>query len=185
MRGVGAGLAALAPLGLTACGSSAGAPVTGRTGVATTAARVLRRAYDGAPPVIPHDGFSRECRTCHTAEGLAVGRLGYAPPSPHGKTPGLAGGRCAQCHVSQVRAAVWRTNGFVGVRHVLRRGRRLDAGTPPTIPHHVFMREACAACHTGPAARESVRMRHPDRGWCRQCHVPVATRQPFRRTSGL
>jgi cytochrome c-type protein NapB len=41
------------------------------------------------------------------------------------------------------------------------------------------MRENCAACHTGPAAREEIRTSHPERTRCRQCHVPVTTREIF------
>lgn len=182
MRQVAAWLTAVA-LGLAACGPSTAVPVADRAGAVKTTAseRALRRAYDGAPPVMPHEGFSRACLGCHNAVGVGVDGVGYAPPSPHGETPGLQGGRCGQCHVPQVRVAVWRANGFAGVRQDLRRGDRLYAGAPPTIPHRVFMREDCAACHTGPAAREEVRMRHEIRGRCRQCHVPVMTRDSFGR----
>jgi predicted CXXCH cytochrome family protein len=38
------------------------------------------------------------------------------------------------------------------------------------------MRENCAACHVGPGAREEIITTHPERTRCRQCHVPVTTR---------
>ena len=41
----------------------------------------------------------------------------------------------------------------------------------------------CVACHDGPGAREEVRTTHPERWRCRQCHVPVGTRDEFE--SGL
>jgi predicted CXXCH cytochrome family protein len=50
-------------------------------------------------------------------------------------------------------------------------------GAPPTIPHKVFMRENCGACHVGPGAREEILTTHPERTRCRQCHVPVTTRE--------
>jgi cytochrome c-type protein NapB len=41
------------------------------------------------------------------------------------------------------------------------------------------MRENCAACHAGPAAREEIRTSHPERTRCRQCHVEVTARSEF------
>jgi hypothetical protein len=46
------------------------------------------------------------------------------------------------------------------------------------------MRENCAACHTGPAAREEIRTTHPERIRCRQCHVPVGSRTEFETLLG-
>jgi cytochrome c-type protein NapB len=39
------------------------------------------------------------------------------------------------------------------------------------------MRENCAACHSGPGARAEIITTHPERVRCRQCHVPVTTRE--------
>ena len=33
------------------------------------------------------------------------------------------------------------------------------------------------ACHGGPAAVEEIRTTHPERGNCRQCHVPAVTEE--------
>ncbi len=52
---------------------------------------------------------------------------------------------------------------------------------PPVIPHQLLMRENCAACHTGPAAREEIRCTHPERVRCAQCHVEATTTVEFVR----
>ncbi len=150
-------------------------PVPGREGAAKTAAaaRAQRRAYDGAPPVIPHSNFGMECTACHSERGMAVPQVGFAPPMPHAKTAGLSGvSRCTQCHVFRTTEAEFRPNGFAGLRQDLRRGARLHPFAPPVLPHPVFLRENCAACHEGPAAREEIRTPHPERLRCTQCHVP-------------
>ena len=36
-----------------------------------------RRAYEGAPPVIPHEAFGASCVECHRADGPRVAELGY------------------------------------------------------------------------------------------------------------
>ena len=174
------GLAALA------VGCSASEPemvqVPGKEGRLKSAAtvRAARRAYDGAPPVIPHEAFGSDCTNCHGRDGIEVPGVGYAPPSPHETTPGLSAvSRCRQCHVFAVTEEQFARNDFSGLRQDLRRGRRLHDNAPPTIPHKTFMRENCAACHTGPAAREEIRTSHPERVRCLQCHVPVTTRQTF------
>lgn len=159
-------------------------PVPGREGRWKTAARerAERRAYDGAPPVIPHPSFGAACTSCHTSQGIEVKGVGFAPPSPHEKTPGMGGSpRCQQCHVFQAGESLFAENTFEGLPQDLRSGERLYAGAPPIIPHALFMREHCLACHTGPAAREEVRCSHPDRLRCQQCHVPAVVSGEFAR----
>jgi hypothetical protein len=142
--------------------------------------RAGRRLYDGAPPVIPHDDFGMTCTECHNMTGMEVEGVGYAPPQPHADTPGMRSQtRCTQCHVFQQADTLFAASEFVGLRQDLRRGARLNPIAPPTIPHKVFMRENCAACHTGAAAREEIRTTHPERIRCRQCHVPAGTRAEF------
>lgn len=142
--------------------------------------RAARRAYDGAPPLIPHENFGMTCTQCHNLEGMEVPGTGYAPPSPHAKTMGMSDiSRCRQCHVFSRTDGVFVTTDFVPLRQDLRRGDRLTPISPPRIPHRVFMRENCAACHSGPAAREPIRTSHPERARCRQCHVPIDTREEF------
>ncbi len=156
--------------------------VPGSDGALKTAAtaRAERRLYDGAPPVVPHEEFGIECTSCHATGGVEVDGVGFSPPLPHGNTVGLSeDSRCRQCHVFAVTDELFVENDFVGLRQDLRVGRRLHVHAPPTIPHKVFMRENCVACHSGPAAREEIRTSHPDRIRCRQCHVAVTTLETF------
>ncbi len=176
------GLSASVALALCwACGGGA-VEVPGRPGATKTAAveRAERRLFDGAPPVIPHGEMGAACVECHNAQGVAVAGLGFAPPSPHEQTRGLsAASRCQQCHVYRLDDAPFRANSFVGLAQDLRAGRTLYTGAPPVMPHPVFMRENCLACHSGPAAREEIRTPHPDRPRCRQCHVEQTTTATF------
>lgn len=172
---------------LTACsGGDSTVDVPDRPGAVKTAAavRAERRAFDGAPPVIPHENFGIECVECHDRAGMDVEGVGFAPPSPHEETRGMSAiSRCVQCHVFSGDAEPFVANAFAGLRQDLRRGARLNALAPPTIPHKTFMRENCLACHSGPAAREEIRTDHPERARCRQCHVPVETRTVFAPTA--
>ncbi len=168
--------------------------VPGTDGAVKTAAfaRAERRAFDGAPPVIPHQNFGMTCIQCHDLQGMEVDGVGFAPPSPHalprlpasgGTTLGMSAfSRCQQCHVFAVAEDEFAGNSFAGLRQDLRRGARLNPFAPPTLPHTTFMRENCAACHSGPAAREEIRTDHPERPRCLQCHVPVETRATFTRS---
>jgi hypothetical protein len=146
----------------------------------TADVRAARRAYDGAPAVIPHRAFGAACTSCHTAAGMAVADVGFAPPAPHLATRGLqAEARCELCHVYRRSDGVWRASRFEGLAQDLRQGRRLTATAPPVMPHAAFMRENCLACHGGPAAREEIRTSHPERVRCRQCHVERQTGASF------
>lgn len=149
---------------------------------ATARDRAERRAYDGAPPVIPHDRIGVACTACHDERGMEVSALGFAPANPHhGTAAAGAHTRCAQCHVHKTTAEEFASNRFEGVRQEIRGGDRLYPGAPPVIPHAVFQRENCAACHTGPAAREEIRCSHPERARCRQCHAEARTGDRFAR----
>lgn len=139
---------------------------------ATLAERAARRAFTGAPPVIPHPPLSGSCRSCHTPAGRPVPNLGMAPANPHALTPGLGEqARCRQCHVFRQSEGVFVQSEFVGWRNDGARGERAHAFAPPTIPHPTFLREDCRACHAGPAARPEILCRHADRLRCLQCHV--------------
>jgi cytochrome c-type protein NapB len=136
------------------------------------------RAFDGAPPVIPHVAFGAVCQSCHGPSGPEVPGLGYAPRSPHEQTAGMQFSRCQQCHVFQNTEGVWRSTTFAGLPQPTAPAHRAHPLAPPTIPHPVFMRENCLACHDGPAARDAIRTSHPERARCRQCHVePITTRR--------
>ena len=149
-----------------------------------TAARVRaeRRAFDGAPPVIPHTRFNSSCIECHNEQGKSVPEHGFAPPSPHELTKGMSAmSRCTQCHVFAQDDTLFVSSHFEGLRQNLRKGKRLNELAPPVIPHMLQMRENCLACHSGPAAREEIRTTHPQRARCIQCHVPSKTNMIFGR----
>lgn len=130
------------------------------------------RAFHGAPPSIPHDVESERemggnaCLKCHENGGFVSKFNAYAPVSPH---PELV--NCKQCHVSQKTQSLFKENTFgnvvapkVGVNNEL-------LGSPPIIPHQIQLHENCLACHAGPSAPKEIRVTHPERVNCRQCHV--------------
>jgi cytochrome c-type protein NapB len=141
-----------------------------------TVERSTRRAFDGAPPVIPHKPLGATCGTCHTKTGKAVPTLGYAPANPHGSVGSLQ--NCRQCHLFKQDAGVFAESLFVGTVQSMRHGERLYPGAPPVIPHSMTMRENCLACHDGPSVRPEIRCSHPERINCKQCHLPTTTLEP-------
>lgn len=133
--------------------------------------RSSRRAFDGAPPVVPHVTDQRDsgsCLACH-AMGIRVGNH-TAPVISH---PQLT--NCTQCHVSASETPPWTStartveNRFAG-RPSPGPGLRAWEGAPPTIPHTTWMRENCAACH-GLTGHPGIRTTHPERISCNQCHA--------------
>lgn len=146
------------------------------------------RAYHGAPPSVPHPineditVGENKCLQCHQNGGFVSKYKAYAPVTPH---PEMV--NCRQCHVAQksnsqfVASNTPKVNApKVGVNNAL-------IGTPPMIPHQIQMRENCLSCHAGPAAPKEIRVSHPNRINCRQCHVPtdkiVEEIKPFTRTN--
>jgi nitrate reductase (cytochrome), electron transfer subunit len=131
--------------------------------------RAERRAYDGAPPTIPHPIAERNavaCLSCHV-DGLKLADK-VAPPMPH-----QAYASCVQCHVaasdSPLPAAVEAANEFRGLSSDLEAARAWP-GAPPVIPHTTWQRERCDSCH-GPAGKPGLRTSHPERQSCVQCHA--------------
>jgi cytochrome c-type protein NapB len=177
---------AAVPIAATGCGSGT-VPVPGRDGAvkSTASVRAERRAYDGAPPTIPHDDFGMSCEACHDSQGMPVADVGFAPASPHdGTSKAGATARCRQCHVFVAGDGLFVQSDYVGLGQDMSAGRRATPGAPPTIPHRTLMRENCIACHGGPGARENIRTSHPERTRCRQCHVPVTDRDSFDSAMG-
>lgn len=137
------------------------------------AERAALRAYEGAPPVVPHsisDLDMRTCRACH-ATGLRAGdRIARAVSHTYLTN-------CTQCHVEaqsqQFGAVADPPNSFVGLRPVSAGGFRALSGSPPNIPHTTFMRTNCASCH-GPHGYPGLQPDHLDRLNCVQCHAPSA-----------
>ncbi len=141
-----------------------------------------RRAYPGAPPVIPHPLFEdrsfggKSCLACHRDGGYVPPFKAYAPVTPH---PDLV--NCRQCHVPQPEKALFRGSDWTRVSGPPIDQEALPAGPPP-IPHTLQLRENCVACHGGPGAVAEIRSPHPERANCRQCHVPgVDPNMLFRR----
>jgi nitrate reductase (cytochrome), electron transfer subunit len=134
--------------------------------LAALADRARNRAYDGAPPTIPHPVEARSaasCLACH-GEGLKVGDRVASKMSHPLMTD------CTQCHVEQAPVPV--ENGFAGVYRA-GPGDRASPGAPPTIPHHTWMRQDCTSCH-GLVTRPGTRTTHPWLTNCTQCHAPSA-----------
>lgn len=147
--------------------------LTGCASSATPTSPGAHRSYEGAPPTIPHDLFAISCTECHASRSVAIEGLKASPPLPHGAEGAFA--NCKQCHAATTTGWLFRANHFEPLPPP-RGGTREHPGAPPTIPHRVFMREDCNACHGETGSRAEFRTSHPERSNCRQCHV---------RTSGV
>ena len=147
--------------------------------------RLRTRAFEGAPPMIPHvieQQSAASCLVCHAMGMQMSGRVATKISHPHYSN-------CTQCHVESNASLPWLTNGqtspdatgniaerslpvneFAGM---LRSGpgQRAMSGTPPTIPHTTHMRGDCLSCH-GLVARPGLRTTHPWLQNCIQCHAP-------------
>ncbi|MDP2088161.1 MAG: nitrate reductase cytochrome c-type subunit [Flavobacteriaceae bacterium] len=131
------------------------------------------RAYHGAPPTIPHEVSERSmgdnsCLQCHKNGGYVDKYKAYAPIVPH---PDMI--NCRQCHVPVKSNTVFKESNWelipkikvpVNFNNVL-------LTSPPVIPHQLEMHESCLSCHAGPSAPKEIRVTHPERINCRQCHV--------------
>lgn len=143
-----------------------------------------RRAYNGAPPIIPHpvqDEASfggKSCLSCHATGSYAPAMAIFAPIVPH---PNLVA--CTQCHVPVLdegelfQASDWQRSAPVSMIEAAL------VGAPPPMPHPLQMRENCAACHTGAAAPAEIVVDHIERESCQQCHVASQTDDAWVRTS--
>jgi nitrate reductase (cytochrome), electron transfer subunit len=143
-----------------------------------------RRAYPGAPPVIPHavekDGIIADrCLTCHENGGYVQSFKAYAPVSPHPEKE-----NCRQCHVPVVEKELFVKSDWVFPNKPKLKVTALS-GSPPRMPHGLQLRENCLACHGGPAAVEEIRVSHPERENCQQCHVPQVEKEIFKSSLGL
>ncbi|MEA1787661.1 cytochrome C [Arenibacter sp. GZD96] len=138
------------------------------------------RAYLGAPPSIPHpvkkEGSfgGNTCLQCHQNGGFVANFNAYAPVSPH---PEMV--NCRQCHVTKNTNTTFREFSFAKAQppKIGAGINRAMPGSPPMIPHQLQMRENCIACHAGPSAPNEIRVTHPERINCRQCHLPKALDQ--------
>ena len=132
------------------------------------------RAFVGAPPTIPHpinnDGVvgGNDCLKCHDNGGFVDKFSAYAPVTPH---PEMT--NCRQCHVEKKTDRFFKENYFAKIVAPSVGDNNALLTSPPMIPHQIQMRENCLACHAGPAAPKEIRVSHPERVNCRQCHVPT------------
>ena len=135
--------------------------------------RARWRAYDGAPPVMPHSrNFAKRktCLECH-ADGIQLGER-FGPAVSH---PQLL--NCQQCHVESRNLDLpfpepVVENSFEG-RLALLEGHRAASGAPPVMPHTTLMRTRCLSCHDSDGA-PGIRIDHPQRMNCLQCHAVPA-----------
>jgi cytochrome c-type protein NapB len=148
-------------------------------------ARKAHRAYDGAPPTIPHEVDqlgTPGCLSCH-GQGMKLGER-IAPRISHPPYQS-----CNQCHVVEAAPkplAVYPdvpVNRFVG-RASAGAGARAWQGAPPTMPHSEHMRSECSSCH-GPTGRPGLRTSHPERQSCVQCHASSAALDGREPPAGL
>lgn len=139
------------------------------------------RAYPGAPPTIPHRLLSakeiggKTCLQCHEKGGYVSEFDAYTPITPHPKWL-----NCKQCHVPKntqnlFQGSDWQKYGMPDLHQVAMEG------APPIIPHALQYRENCLSCHGGTAAPKEIRVTHPERVNCRQCHLPKSTDKIFDR----
>jgi len=128
------------------------------------------RAYNGAPPVIPHPIIKSKsltgdsCLGCHQNGGFTPKFNAYAPIVPHPEKL-----NCRQCHNPRNKNSLFKKTKWGG--NSGKRGFAHLPGSPLIIPHSLQMRESCLSCHSGPAAVKEIRTTHPERVNCMQCHV--------------
>ena len=132
--------------------------------------RASRRAFNGAPPVIPHavEGTNdAACYACH-GEGALVGQR-VANRMSHGWLS-----NCLQCHAAPppqpfAELVASPSNSFVGLPTPTS-GPRAFPGAPPVIPHSTWMRDQCLSCHGGVVGWPGLEVTHRWRSNCLQCH---------------
>ena len=135
--------------------------------------RAELRAFNGAPPTVPHEIEQispADCLRCH-GDSPEADEKG-APKLPHAF---LA--NCTQCHVEEESEYLFgqepAPNTFAGVASP-RGGSRAFVGAPPLVPHSTLMRSNCLSCH-GTFGLAGLQTSHPERLGCLQCHGVSAT----------
>ena len=135
--------------------------------------RDKNRAFNGAPPTIPHPIDQKSAQACMACHGAGAKTISLRIPrmSHHFLE------NCTQCHVESkpkhMPATVFRENTFAGLAAPTA-GPRAFAQAPPQIPHATWMRTDCMSCH-GLTGLHGIRTTHPWRKNCQQCHAPSAT----------
>lgn len=130
------------------------------------------RAFYGAPPSIPHEINNdmkvgeNACLKCHQNGGFTEKFNAYAPVTPH---PEMV--NCRQCHVTKNTETLFKSGNYASYTAPKAGVNNALLGSPPVIPHQIELRENCLSCHAGPSAPIEIRVSHPERINCRQCHV--------------
>jgi len=144
------------------------------------AERAARRAYDGAPPTIPHAINYRDvqsCVVCHNQDAnVLVGGIRTPAMSHHYMSS------CTQCHALSEGLSIVVRSGTTGLvvenkfdgNKSSGKGSRAFEGAPPTIPHRIWLRQNCSSCH-GVGMPDAIVTPHPQRSNCLQCHAQNAS----------
>ena len=118
------------------------------------------------------------CLQCHQKGGFVNKYDAFAPVTPHPEKI-----NCLQCHASVktndvFRQSNWEKNSPPDI------GNQALLNSPPVIPHELtnFRDENCLSCHSGPAAAASIRVSHPERFNCVQCHAQKKASDVFFKT---
>ena len=137
------------------------------------------RAYHGAPPMITHPLISEKgiggkaCLQCHQNGGYVSQFQAFAPVTPH---PDWI--NCRQCHLPTKDMNLFKDTDW-SKPEPPKLGTQALMTSPTVMPHGLRNRENCLSCHAGPAVPKEIRVTHPDRINCRQCHVPNTTENIF------
>ena len=133
------------------------------------------RAYEGAPPIIPHgieDLGRQSCLSCHR-KGNARKFNRIAPVTPHPEQI-----NCRQCHVPRAATGHFVETTFNPFQIVGTTIKSNPLG-PPYIPHRLQDRQDCRSCHLSDSTPSELRPGHGDRTNCTQCHVPQKAGPPL------
>jgi cytochrome c-type protein NapB len=155
------------------------AAMTGNDGKRNLNSYYELRQYPGSPPMIPHNisptfaDDTANCLACHERGGYNADLDAYAPVTPHPENES-----CRQCHVPVKDEKPFAKNNNWQSINPPKLGQSELAGSPPSIPHSLQLREDCIACHTGPGAMAEIRVEHGSRGNCRQCHASMIATEP-------
>ncbi|MDH4263403.1 MAG: nitrate reductase cytochrome c-type subunit [Spirochaetia bacterium] len=141
--------------------------------------RLKLRAYEGAPPVIPHTilkSGTHYCLSCHT-KGIVFEKDAevWSKKNMVAKiTPHPEWVNCFQCHVPQQDTGLFHKNKFktFHLAHVKKNIKSGEEPAPPPMPHQVENREKCIICHLSKTADPSIVPKHGMRDGCEMCHLP-------------
>ncbi|MDH4200056.1 MAG: nitrate reductase cytochrome c-type subunit [Spirochaetia bacterium] len=140
--------------------------------------RAKSRAYEGAPPVIPHfitKSGTRYCLSCH-GKGIVFEREARVMNQKNALskiTPHPTWVNCLQCHVIQNDVRLFHKNKFKTFRlaHPEKIAKTGEEVAPPLRPHQEENRENCVVCHLSKTADSSIIPKHGMMEGCEACHM--------------